>query len=81
MILFWSISVRGKELVYALEMNCHGPIYEQTTIYPKRRGYQGEVLSYESGEVLEQAAQREAVDDPSLQVFKARLDWALGSLV
>ena len=33
-----------------------------------------------SGEVLEQAA-REVVDAPSLEVFKARLDGALGSLV
>ena len=34
----------------------------------------------ESGEVLEQLP-REAVDAPSLEVFKARLDGALGSLV
>ena len=38
-----------------------------------------EVLYYESGEVLEQLP-REAVDAPSLEVFKARLDGA-GSLV
>ena len=41
--------------------------------------YQGEVLSYECGELLEQLP-REAVDAPSLEVFKARLDGALGSL-
>ena len=40
----------------------------------------GEVLYYESGEVLEQLP-REVVDAPSLEVFKARLDGALGSLV
>ena len=40
----------------------------------------GGVLSYESGEVLKQLP-REAVDAPSLEVFKARLDGALGSLV
>jgi len=34
----------------------------------------------DSGEVLAQAA-REAVDAPSLEVFKARVDGALGSLV
>jgi len=39
-------------------------------------GCQGEVLYYESGEVLEQLP-REA---GSLEVFKARLDGALGSL-
>ena len=33
----------------------------------------------ESGEVLEQLP-REAVDAPSLEVFKARLDGALGCL-
>ena len=38
-----------------------------------------EVLSYESGEVLEQLP-RKAVDAPSLEVLKARLDGALGSL-
>ena len=43
-------------------------------------GWQGEVLYYESGEVLEQLL-REVVDAPSLEVFKARLDGALGSLV
>ena len=43
-------------------------------------GCQGEVLYSESGEVLEQLP-REAVDPrPSLEVFKARLDGALGSL-
>ena len=36
-------------------------------------------LYQESGEVLEQLP-REAVDAPSLEVFKARLDGALGSL-
>ena len=39
-----------------------------------------EVLSYESGEVLEQMP-REAKDAPCLEVFKARLDGALGSLI
>ena len=44
-------------------------------------GCEGEVLYSESGEVLEQLP-REAVDPrPSLEVFKARLDGALGSLV
>ena len=43
-------------------------------------GCQGEVLYQESGEVLDQLP-REAVDTPSLEVFKARLDGALGSLV
>ena len=33
-----------------------------------------------SGEVLEQLP-REAVDAPSMELFKARLDGALGSLV
>ena len=43
-------------------------------------GCQGEVLYRESGEVLEQLP-TEAVDPrPSLEVFKARLDGALGSL-
>ena len=43
-------------------------------------GCQGEVVCWESGEVLEQLP-REAVDPrPSLEVFKARLDGALGSL-
>ena len=42
-------------------------------------GCQGEVLYSGSGEVLEQLP-REAVDAPSLQAFKARLDVALGSL-
>ena len=42
-------------------------------------GCEGEVLCYESGEVLEQLP-REAVDAPSLEVFQARLDGALGSL-
>ena len=40
----------------------------------------GEVLYYESGEVLEQAAQR-GYGCPVLEVFKAKLDGALGSLV
>ena len=39
-----------------------------------------EVLYQESGEVLEQLP-REVVDAPSLEVFKARLDGALGNLV
>ena len=39
----------------------------------------GEVLHRESVEVLEQLP-RKAVDAPSLEVFKARLDGALGSL-
>jgi len=43
-------------------------------------GYQGEVLYQESGEVQEQLP-REAVDAPSLEVFKARLDGALGRLL
>ena len=43
-------------------------------------GCQGEVFDCESGEVLEQLP-REAVDAPSLEAFKARLDGALGSLV
>ena len=43
-------------------------------------GCQGEVVWCESGEVLEQLP-REAVDPrPSLEVFKARLNGALGSL-
>ena len=40
----------------------------------------GEALYRESGEVLEQLP-REVVDAPSLEVFKARLDGVLGSLV
>ena len=40
----------------------------------------GEVLYQESGVVLEQLP-REAVDAPSLEVFKATLDGALGNLV
>ena len=39
-----------------------------------------EVLYQESGEVLEQLP-REVVDAPFLEVFKARLDGALGKLV
>ena len=39
----------------------------------------GEVLYYESGEVLKQLP-REDVNALSLEVFKARLDGALGSL-
>jgi len=41
-------------------------------------GCQGEVLYHESGEVLEQLP-REAVDAPSLEGFKARVDGALVS--
>jgi len=40
----------------------------------------GEVLYCESGEVLERAAQR-GCGCPVLEVFRARLDGALGSLV
>jgi len=40
----------------------------------------GEVLYRENGEVLEQLP-RDAVDAPSLEVFKARMDGALHSLV
>ena len=40
----------------------------------------GEILYRGSDAVLEQLP-REAVDAPSLEVFKARLDGALGSLV
>ena len=40
----------------------------------------GEILYGESGEVLEQLP-REVVDVPSLEVFEARLDGALGSPV
>ena len=40
----------------------------------------GEVLYQECGEVLEQLP-RETVDAPSLKVFNARMDGALGSLV
>ena len=40
----------------------------------------GEVLYKESGEVLNRLP-REVVDAPSLEVFKARLDGVLGSLV
>ena len=40
----------------------------------------GEVLHRESGEVLEQVA-REALDAPSLEVFKTGLDGALDHLV
>ena len=40
----------------------------------------GEILHRESGEVLEQLP-REAVDAPSLEVFKTMLDGALGNLV
>jgi len=39
----------------------------------------GEVIHRESGEVLEHQP-RKALDAPSLEVFKARLDGALGSL-
>jgi len=48
---------------------------------PSSFGCQGEVLHRESGEVLEKAAQRCSVVVPSLEVFKAKLDGALGSLV
>ena len=40
----------------------------------------GEALYRESGEVLEQLP-REAEDAPPLEVFRARLDGALGSQV
>ena len=40
-----------------------------------------EVLHCEGGEALEEVAQREVVDAPSLEVFKARLDGALSTLV
>ena len=40
----------------------------------------GEVLSYESGEVLNNCPERLWMPRPSLEVFKARLDGALGSL-
>ena len=40
----------------------------------------GEVLYYESGEVLEQLPEGLWMPHPSLQVFKARLDGALGRL-
>jgi len=40
----------------------------------------GEVLSYEGGDALFRLP-KEAVDAPSLQASKARLDVALGSLV
>ena len=43
-------------------------------------GCQGEVLSYESGEVLNSCPERLWMPRPSLEVFKARLDGALGSL-
>ncbi len=39
------------------------------------------VLHRQSGEVLEAQAAREAMDAPSLEMFKTRLDGALGSLV
>jgi len=39
-----------------------------------------EVFHWEDGEVLAQAAQR-AVDASSLEMFKVRLDGALGNLV
>jgi len=41
---------------------------------------QGEVLHREIGEVLAQLP-REAVDAPSLEVLKTRLDEALGNLL
>ena len=41
---------------------------------------QGGVLYYESGEVLEQLPREVWMSRPSLEVFKARLDGALGSL-
>ena len=41
---------------------------------------QGEVLSCESGEVLNSCPERLWMPRPSLEVFKARLDGALGSL-
>jgi len=40
----------------------------------------GEVLCYESGEVLNSCPERLWMPRPSLEVFKARLDGALGSL-
>ena len=43
-------------------------------------GCQGEVLCYESGEVLNSCPERLWMPCPSLEVFKARLDGALGSL-
>jgi len=42
-------------------------------------GYQEEVFPPEGGDALNRLA-KEAVDAPSLQAFKARLDVALGSL-
>ena len=43
-------------------------------------GCWGEVLSYESGGVLNSCPERLWMPRPSLEVFKARLDGALGSL-
>ena len=43
-------------------------------------GCQGEVLNCESGEVLNSCPERLWMPRPSLEVFKARLDGALGSL-
>ena len=40
----------------------------------------GEVLHRESGEVLNSCTERLWMPRPSLEVFKARLDGALGSL-
>ena len=41
----------------------------------------GKFFYYESGKMLEQAAQRGCKNVPSPKVFKARLDGALGNLV
>ena len=43
-------------------------------------GYEEEVFHPEGGDALNRLP-KEAVDAPSLQAFKARLDVALGSLV
>ena len=43
-------------------------------------GYEEEVFPPEGGDALNRLP-KEAVDAPSLQAFKARLDVALGSLV
>jgi len=43
-------------------------------------GYKGKVFYSESGEALEQIT-RDALDAPSLETFKVRLDQALGNLI
>ena len=78
MILSWSISIRGKELVYTLEMNCHSPHKQPYT--PKGKDIRGKFFPMRVVRCWNSCPERLWMPCPSLEVFKARLDGALGSL-